>query len=129
MVDRVERGKEIQRASLGKAAAEIMEFWNEISPVHAHSIYEYGWGTVWDQPLLDRKTRELIVLAAKAAQDVPGEVEFSVRGAMNTGATPDEVIEAIVQCCPYIGFPKTNHALRVAKRVIHQWDEHDEWTP
>tara|TARA_B100000315_G_scaffold243517_1_gene266977 strand:- start:473 stop:949 length:477 start_codon:yes stop_codon:yes gene_type:complete len=129
MADRVERGKEIQRESLGKSADERMDFWNEISPVHARAIYEYCWGTIWDQPLLDRKTRELVVLAAKAAQDLSGEVELSVRGAMNNGATGDEIIEAIVQCAPYIGFPKTNHALKVAKQVIDGWDEHDEWKP
>ena len=52
------------------------------------------------------------------AQDLPGELEWHVRSALNLGLTQDEIIEAIVQCSPYVGLPKTNHALRAAKRAF-----------
>ena len=126
MNEKLKRGREIQRQSMGKGASGRRKMWSEISPVHAQGIYEYCWGTVWNQPLLDRKTRELVVLAAKAAQDLSYEVKLSTRGAMNNDATGDEAIEAIVQCAPYIGFPKTNHALLEAKNVF---DQRDDWKP
>ena len=79
---------------------------------------EYCFGTCWNQGLLDNKTREMLVVAAAAAQDLPEEVETHTRGLMNQGVPSGEVIEAIVSLCPYIGFPKTNHALRAAKKAI-----------
>jgi len=73
--------------------------------------------------------RELIVIAAAAAQDLPEEVEVHVRGALNRGATREEIVETITQCAPYIGFPKTNHALRAAKRILDQWGKREDWRP
>jgi 4-carboxymuconolactone decarboxylase len=52
-----------------------------------------------------------------------------VRGALNRGATREEIVETITQCAPYIGFPKTNHALRAAKRILDQWGQREDWRP
>ena len=93
---------------------------HEIAPAHSRAIVEYCFGVCWDQPHLDMKTREMLVVAAAAAQDLPEEVETHSKGLLNQGASPEEIIEAIVTLCPYIGFPKTNHALRAAKKAIEQ---------
>ena len=42
------------------------------------------------------------------------------QGALNQGWTRDEIVEAIVGLCAYIGFPKTNHALRAVKKVFDE---------
>lgn len=121
--ERYEKGLEI-RKSLGiygeDGFAGAFTELREVAPVHARAIVEYCFGTCWRQPLLDRRTREMLVLAATAAQDLPGEVEIHAEGLLNQGAAPEEVIEAIVSLCPYIGFPKTNHALRAAKSAIER---------
>lgn len=121
--ERYEKGLEI-RKSLGiygeDGFAGAFTELREVAPAHARAIVEYCFGTCWSQPLLDRRTREMLVLAATAAQDLPGEVEIHAEGLLNQGAAPEEVIEAIVSLCPYIGFPKTNHALRAAKSAIEK---------
>ena len=124
--DRATRGKALRDAAFGKAGLATWAELNEIAPVHARAIHEYCFGTIWDRPHLDLKMRELIVIAAAAAQDLPEEVEVHVRGALNRGATREEIVEAIVQLAPYIGFPKTNHALRAAKRIFDQWDKRED---
>ncbi|MFL2687223.1 MAG: carboxymuconolactone decarboxylase family protein [Alphaproteobacteria bacterium] len=54
---------------------------------------------------------------------MPDKVGGHTKGALNRGAAPEEVIEAILQCVPYIGFPKTDHALRATQKIIDGWDE------
>jgi 4-carboxymuconolactone decarboxylase len=125
--DRAARGKAIRDAAFGKAGLTTWGELNAIAPVHAQAIHEYCFGTIWDRPHLDLRTRELIVIAATAAQDLPGEVEVHVRGALNRGATREEIVETIVQLAPYIGFPKTNHALLAAKRIFDQWETRQDW--
>jgi 4-carboxymuconolactone decarboxylase len=125
--DRAARGKAIRDGAFGKAGLASWAELNEIAPVHARAIHEYCFGTVWDRPHLDLKMRELIVIATAAAQDLPEEVEVHVRGALNRGATREEIVETIVQCAPYIGFPKTNHALRAAKRIFDHWAAREDW--
>lgn len=128
--DRYARGKAIRDGAFGK---EGLGRWNElhaICPTHADAIHEYCFGTVWDRPNLDLKTRELIVIAAATASDCAAEVGLHARGALNRGATRDEIVETILQCSPYVGFPKTNHALKAAKEVFDKWEsKQDEWRP
>ena len=126
--ERAARGKKIRDEAFGKEGLRRWEELNEICPTHARAIHEYCFGTVWDRPHLDMKFRELIVIAAAAASDLAGEVALHARGALNRGATRDEIIETILQCAPYIGFPKTNHALKAAKEVFDQWEaKKEDW--
>jgi 4-carboxymuconolactone decarboxylase len=125
--DRFEKGKTIAHSCLGKAGEESIGELTEIAPVHGRSIYEYCYGTIWAQPLLSIKMREFILIAVCASQGEYDAVERQVRGALNHGATPEEVIEAITTCAPYIGFPRTNASLRAAKSVFDQWGQREDW--
>ena len=121
--ERYERGLAV-RKSLGiygdDGLAGTFTEMNELAPTHTRAIVEYVFGTCWSQPLLDNKTREMMIVAAAAGQDLTGEVEIHSRGVLNQGLSPEELIEGIVSLCPYIGFPKTNHALAAAKRAIEK---------
>jgi 4-carboxymuconolactone decarboxylase len=95
--DRTARGKAIRDSAFGRAGLATWAELNEIAPVHAQAIHEYCFGTIWDRPHLDLKMRELIVIAAAAAQDLAEEVAVHMRGALNRGATREEIVETIVQ--------------------------------
>ena len=128
--ERYARGRAIRNASYGTEGVKYWEQLKEICPTHAHSIHEYVFGTIWDRPTLDIKTRHLMTIAIGVSLDATGEVMQHTRGALNNGATQDEVVETILHCAPYVGFPRTNHALRAAKSVFDQWEErHEEWKP
>ena len=48
--------------------------------------------------------------------------------ALNRGGTKGECLDTILNCAPYIGFPKTNHALYAAQEVFDLWDdEQGDW--
>ena len=93
-----------------------------ISPAHNQVILEYCFGLIWNQPLLDMKTKELLVIAASTANQCENELEWHVRSALNAGLTRDQIVEAITQCSPYIGLSKTNQGLRAAKRAFDELD-------
>ena len=67
---------------------------------------------------LDEKTSQLIQLAAAAAIRSEGSVHSHVRRAMQAGATPEEVVHAIVLLTSTIGFPNTSAALSWVYDVI-----------
>ena len=125
--ERLEKGHAIRREGFGAAGEKRLEELRAIDPGHANYILEACFGTVWARPGLDLKIRELVVIAAAVAQDLPGEVELHARGALNRGATRQEVLETIIQCGPYVGLPKTNHALQAAKNVFDQWEQRKDW--
>jgi|TARA_Y100000814_G_scaffold266609_1_gene220526 4-carboxymuconolactone decarboxylase len=125
--ERYEQGKAIALSVLGKSGKERIEQLSEISPMHGRAIFEYCYGTVWAQPNLSIKIKLFILISVCASQGEYDGVERQVRGALNKGATQDEIIEAITTCAPYIGYPRTNASLRAAQEVFDQWDEKDDW--
>lgn len=96
----------VDRAEAGKTAfdAPFQEF-----------ITEGAWGSVWSRPGLTRRDRSLITLALLAALGHWEEVAMHVRATANTGATPEEVREAMLHVAVYAGVPAANHALKVVK--------------
>ena len=81
-------------------------------------ITRNAWGNVWQRPGLDLKTRSLITVAMLAAQGKQHELKAHVRGALNNGATPDELREVMLHATVYCGFPTTIDAFRTVTEVV-----------
>jgi 4-carboxymuconolactone decarboxylase len=123
------KGRAIAGKALGKDGLERIDGLAKISPVQGRAIFEYCYGQVWAQPLLDIKVKELILISVCASQGEYDGVERQVRGALNYGATEKEIIEAITTCGQYIGYPRTNASLRAAQKVFDEFAEREEWKP
>jgi alkylhydroperoxidase/carboxymuconolactone decarboxylase family protein YurZ len=77
---------------------------------------------VWSRPGLDRRTRSLITIALLAALGQEHELGTHIRATRNTGATMDEVREALLQVAVYAGIPRANAAVARAKEVFAAMD-------
>jgi 4-carboxymuconolactone decarboxylase len=67
---------------------------------------------------LDEKTSHLIQLAAAAAIRSQGSVHSHVRRAVQAGASPEEIMHAIILLTSTIGFPNTSAALSWTHDVL-----------
>ena len=50
------------------------------------------------------------------------QLEVHINAGLNVGLTAREVVEAILHCIPYTGFPRVLNATFVAKRVFEKRD-------
>ena len=80
-------------------------------------ITEGVWGSVWTRSGLTTRERSLITLALLAALGHWDEVAMHVRATANTGATPEDVREAMLHVAAYAGVPAANHALKVVQQT------------
>ena len=83
-------------------------------------LQKYIVGEVFTVGELDIKTRELITVTSLAVQQTLPQLKAHTNGALNAGATPIELREAIYQLAPFIGFPKTLNALGVLNEVFKE---------
>jgi 4-carboxymuconolactone decarboxylase len=81
-------------------------------------ITETAWGAVWARPGLSRKTRHMLTIALLAALGKHEELAMHIRATRNTGVTPDEVKEILLQVAVYAGVPAANGAFAIAKEVF-----------
>lgn len=81
---------------------------------------EFGWGQIWTRQGLPLKTRSFLSMAFLAALGKHDEFRTHVRGAVNNGATREEITEVLLQASLYCGFPVGLECFRMAKEVLDQ---------
>jgi 4-carboxymuconolactone decarboxylase len=85
-------------------------------------ITEGAWGSVWSRPAWTPRERSMVTIALLAALGQSEEVAMHIRATRNTGATRDDVIEAMLHVAVYAGVPAANHAIKIAKQVYAEMD-------
>jgi 4-carboxymuconolactone decarboxylase len=81
-------------------------------------ITEYCWGTVWTRPELEPRTRSMLTVAMLIARGQEHELALHIRGALENGASQQEIVEAIVHSAIYCGVPAAISAARIARQVF-----------
>jgi 4-carboxymuconolactone decarboxylase len=99
---------------VARALAGITPF---TAPIQEH-ITRAAWGDVWQRDGLDRKTRSLVTVAMLAALGRPHELKGHVRGALNNGASVQEIQEVLLHAAIYCGVPSAVDAFRAAAEVV-----------
>jgi len=77
-------------------------------------------GHIWDRPTLTRRERSFVAIAALVAMGTKERLRIHVQGALNHGATSEEVEEVILTTMVYAGHGRATEAIEVAREVLQQ---------
>lgn len=118
MSDRFEKGMTTRRSVLGDAHVDLAEDnKSAFDEPFQTMIAEGAWGTLWADDAITKRDRSMLTLALLAATGNFEEIPMHVRATANTGATPQEVLQAFMHVAVYAGVPKANHAIKLAKQT------------
>jgi 4-carboxymuconolactone decarboxylase len=118
---RLARGLAMRREVLGDEHVErVLSAATEFTTPSQELVTEFCWGEVWPRPGLDRRTRSLINLAMLTALNRMHEFRVHVRGAVNNGATGEEIRETLLQAMVYCGAPAGLESFREAQAVLDE---------
>lgn len=122
--DRTTKGRQTRSQVLGKAYVTASDRnRNDFNADFLDFITEGAWGSVWSRPGLTRRERSMITIALLAALGHTEEVAMHVRATANTGATPQDIKEALLHVAVYAGVPAANQAFKVAKETLEEMDQ------
>jgi len=82
----------------------------------------YCWGTVWNRPGLDRRSRSMLNLAMISALNRPNELKLHVKAALKNGLTKNEIKEIFLQVAVYCGIPAGIDSFRLAREAFEELD-------
>lgn len=117
------QGMATRRAVLGDAHVDRAEAnKTEFDLPFQELITEAAWGHVWSRPELSKRERSLITIALLAALGQDDEIAMHVRATANTGATREDIREALLHVAIYAGVPAANHAIKIAKKTFDEMD-------
>jgi 4-carboxymuconolactone decarboxylase len=89
------RGEEVCETVYAGQYGRLRENIAKLHPDMERWMLEEGYGKVLSRPGLDLKTRELCIIGVLVGLDAPQQLYSHLRGALNAGATPEEVETAV----------------------------------
>ena len=118
MPDRHAQGMKVRRRVLGDAQVDAVEAnKSDFDQAFQDLITEGAWGRVWARDTISLRERSMLTLALLAATANFDEIAMHIRATANTGASPDDVMEALLHVAVYAGAPRANHAIRIARET------------
>jgi 4-carboxymuconolactone decarboxylase len=121
--EKYENGMRLRREVLGDAHVDRAEAnKTDFDADFQRFITETAWGSVWSRPGLDQATRHILTIAILAALGKENELALHIRATRNTGVTPEQLKEVLLQVAIYAGVPAANSAIAVAKKVYAEPD-------
>ena len=116
--EKISKGLQVRRQVLGNAHVD-KSFVNatDFDREFQEFITETAWGGVWSRPGLDLKTRHMITIAVLAALGRENEMNIHIPATLNTGITPEEMREVLLQVAVYAGLPAALSAFNIAKKI------------
>lgn len=117
--DRYSMGLETRRAVLGDAHVNrALQATTDFDRPFQHLITETAWGNVWQGEHWSKRERSMVTIALLAALGHWDEVAMHARATLNTGATREDIREALMHVAIYAGVPAANHAFKIVKEVF-----------
>ncbi len=122
-----DRKAAFERFSLvtGEDGKETLAGLEGVAPDLGRYIVEFGYGEVYARPGLGMRERQIAAVAALVTQGAAEpQLVTHVGGALRVGLSEAEVIEVIVQCLPFVGFPRVLNAVTTARSVFEREKGH-----
>ena len=118
MPERYDEGMKIRRKVLGDAHVDAAEARrSDFDAAFQTLITEGAWGSVWARETISLRERSMLTIALLAAGGNTEELPMHIRATANTGASPADVIEALLHVAVYAGVPKANRAIAIARET------------
>jgi 4-carboxymuconolactone decarboxylase len=107
-----ERGREQFAQMVGQENIDaLLERFKQVCPDFEKEVVSVVGGRIWTRGGIDLKTRSLCSICVLAATGRTNALKLNFQMALNNGATPNEIFEALFQVAAYAGFPAAWDAL------------------
>ena len=118
--ERYKQGEALLNKIHGAHTGEtIVSALDDICPDLASMTIEWGFGEIVSRPGIDLKTRQLVTVASCVTLGhAQPQLRAHIEGALNVGATREEIVEVILQVALYAGFAAATNAMLLAKEVF-----------
>ena len=118
---RYDLGLATMRQIFGPGIDSALQTLEVASPDLTRCLVEFPFGDIYTRSVLDLKTREMLTVAALTVLGFPqAELKDHIRGALNVGCTPQQILEIILQMAVYAGFPAALEAVKTSASVFHE---------
>ncbi|OMP65649.1 carboxymuconolactone decarboxylase family protein [Domibacillus epiphyticus] len=115
--ERINQGIETMKEMMGASGSDIYEQLKQLHPDVANLVM-IGYSDIYSRSGLEKKQRAIVTLTALITQGAYEQLKAHTHTALHVGLKPNEILEVIIQCTAYVGYPRALNSLRVVQEVI-----------
>ncbi|PQO23222.1 4-carboxymuconolactone decarboxylase [Rhodobacteraceae bacterium WD3A24] len=124
MSERHDQGMKTRRSVLGDAHVDRAEAnKTAFDAPFQEMITEAAWGHVWSRGTLPLRERSMLTIALLAGLGNFEEMAMHIRATAQTGASAEDVQEALMHVAIYAGVPRANHAFKIARETLAEMEK------
>ena len=110
----VESGTRLQ----GEFFLRLVHEFDELDPEWTEVWLTWIYDHMYNRGRLDDKTRVLIIIGECVVSDETVQLPNHIRSALRVGATPEEILEVILQTHVYAGMPRMIKGMRIYRELM-----------
>jgi 4-carboxymuconolactone decarboxylase len=109
---------------LGQTPEQVERSLGDIAPGLATYVLETIYGEIYQNELLDSRTRQIVTVAALATLGTAApQLRTHIGGAMRCGVTRGELVEVMMQLVPYVGVAAAINGVAACREVFAAADK------
>ena len=117
-----EKGIDILKQMTDDEGMQGIKYLQDVFPDFGEKMVSFGFGQIYSRPNLELRLREVVTITALITQGAFQQLDFHLKAALKVGLKQEEILEIILHCAAYVGFPKACSALVVASEVFKNSD-------
>jgi len=118
------RGAEKIGEILGQPPEQVERNLGDIAPGLATYVLETIFGGIYQSPVLDSRTRQIVTVAALATLGTAApQLRTHIHGALRCGVSRDELVEIMMQIVPYVGVAAAINGVSACREVFAAEDQ------
>ena len=102
----------------GEFFLRVVDELDQLDPAFVDAWLRYIYTTLYNRGVLDDRTRVLVIIGECCVLDEDVQLPNHIRTALRVGATPEEILEVILQSAVYAGNPKMVKAVRAYRKLM-----------
>ncbi len=115
---RYERGWNELLHITGEQGRERIEQLRSFAPDLCDMIIRFAYGDVYARPGLTLQQRMIITITSLLTQGDTHQLKVHLQSGLRAGLTKDELMEIMIHCIPYIGFPRVMDGVTLLQQVV-----------
>lgn len=117
--NRYQQGCDTLHKLTGDASDKVVKGIESFSPEFGKMMIEFGFGEIYSRPHFNLKEQEIITLTSLISQGAgERQLVFHFKAALHVGLAKEDIVEIIMHCAAYAGFPKAASAMEVLQQVM-----------
>lgn len=97
---------------------KLVESYKELDSEFSDYIISFAFGDIYTRDCLSAQQKTMVTISTLVALGTEPQLKLHINVGFNVGLTKEQIVSTLIQCIPYVGFPRVLNGLTLLKQVM-----------